>query len=189
MPHALPIAESPSWKIRHAEVSDAEAIHALAAGVQDLHAAALPHLFKAGGGVSVAEIAGRLADAPGAGHYWVATTSTTDVVEGAVIGHAYARLMDEPESLWRYAHRYVALDELSVAASARGVGVGAGLWAAVRAWAVEAGAARVVVNVWSFNEAARRFYVREGFTPFHERLSVELERSERSGSPTRSGAI
>ena len=170
-------------------MSDAEAIHALAADVQELHAAALPHLFKAGGGVSVAEIAGRLAETNGAGNYWVATARGKDGGAAAVIGHAYARIIEEPESLWKYAHRYVALDELGVVASARGTGVGAELWAAVRDWAAEVGAARVVVNVWSFNQAARRFYIREGFAPFHERLHVELDRKAVSGSAARSGAI
>ena len=169
------MAHPTSFRIRPAEVSDAEAIHALAADVQDLHAAALPRLFKAGGGASVAEIAGRLADPGGAGRYWVATAEAQPDGVSAVIGHAYARMVEDPESLWRYAHRYATLDELAVTASARGACVGAGLWAAVRDWAVEMGAARVVVNVWGFNEAARRFYVREGFAPLHERMSFDLE--------------
>ena len=169
-------------EVRLARVEDAEAIHALAAAVQDLHAAALPELFKGGGGARVAEITARLAASAAQQRYWVAVRGTT------IVGHAYARLVEEPESLWRHAHREAILDELAVAAEERSQGIGARLWAAVREWAEAGGAARVVVNVWGFNAEARRFYVREGFAPFHERLAFELGPSGVGNGADRSGA-
>ena len=169
-------------EVRLARVEHAEAIHALAAAVQDLHAAALPELFKAGGGASVADITARLAASDAQARYWVAIRGAT------VVGHAYARLVEEPESLWRHAYRQAILDELAVAPEERSQGIGARLWAAVREWAEAAGAARVVVNVWGFNAEARRFYVREGFAPFHERLTCELGPSGVGDGVDRSGA-
>lgn len=51
-----------------------------------------------------------------------------------------------------------------VAPDRRGQGVGAGLVAAFRRWAVDRGAAQLRVTAYATNEAAIRFYQREGFT-------------------------
>lgn len=42
---------------------------------------------------------------------------------------------------------------------------------------------RVMLNVWAFNQTARRFYERLGFTSFHERMALELAPDE--GDPPR----
>ena len=155
--------------IRRAVASDAAEIRALASAVQELHAVAMPGLFKSGGSVGESQIVARIRTS-GVHAYWVAEQ------DGAIVGHAYAELVQEAESAWRYAHRFVALHELAVAERARGAGVGSRLLAAVREWASGTGAARLVVNVWGFNDGARRLYAREGFRTLHERLTFELER-------------
>ena len=150
-------------RARPAVPDDAPAISALAAEVQAIHAAAHPGIFKP----AVAEtfppeaIAERIV----AGHrFWVA------VVDGGVVGYAYATVQAEPETAWRYATTVVTLDQMGVAARHRGHGAGSALVAAVRDMAAALGAPEVRLNVWAFNAGARAFYARCGFVAVQERL-------------------
>lgn len=154
-------------EVRRAAPGDADAIARLGLEVQALHVEARPDLFKPGGSESPAEVLARIA-AGDPQMYWVAT------IGDAVAGYVYARLSDEPETRWRWATRVLVLDAMGVAEGYRGRGVGQSLWEAVRREAEARGADRVVLNVWAFNAPARRFYERLGFSPFHERMAVEL---------------
>lgn len=157
--------------VRRATPADVAAIAGLALEVQDVHVAGRPDLFKPGGVEPIAEIARRVtADAQ---FYWVATLGDTPV------GYAYARLVEEPESLWRRAARTLVLDQMGVAKGHRSRGIGEALWNAVRETAAAEHVERVIVNVWAFNRDARRFYERLGFTSFHERMAFELDQSDR----------
>lgn len=158
---------SPTVVVRRATSQDVADIARLALEVQDLHVAGHPKLFKPGGVEPHAEIAGRVAT-PGQ-FYWVATLADNPV------GYAYARLVIEAESLWRYASRLLLLDQMGVDARHRSRGIGEALWGAVRETAAAEAVDRVVLNVWSFNRDARRFYEQLGFMPFQERMAFEIE--------------
>jgi ribosomal protein S18 acetylase RimI-like enzyme len=67
------------------------------------------------------------------------------------------------------------LDQMGVDARHRSRGIGEALWSAVRETAAAEGVDRVVLNVWSFNREARRFYEQLGFTPFQERMAFEIQ--------------
>ena len=153
-------------RVRRATPADATDIVRLALEIQDLHVAGHPELFKPGGGEAHTEIAKRVI-APGQ-FYWVATLADDPV------GYAYARLVTEPESLWRYASRWLLLDQMGVDARHRSRGIGEALWNAVRETATTEAVDRVVLNVWSFNRDARRFYEHLGFTSFQERMAFEM---------------
>jgi len=152
--------------VRRAIPSDADAIVQLVVEVQAFHAAARPDLFKPGGRESVTEIVERIASDDHL--YWVATR------DDVVIGYAYARLRDEPETRWHLGARVLSLEQMGVARHHRRQGVGACLWGAVRQAAADRGADRVILNVWAFNAPARRFYERLGFAPFRQTMAVEL---------------
>jgi hemoglobin len=153
--------------VRRALKPDAAEVARLALEVQALHVAGRPDIFKPGGGELANEIADRIGSAGQL--YWVATLADQ------AIGYAYARVIDEPDSRWRFSARMVILDQMGVDARYRSRGVGERLWNAVREAAIAEGAERVILNVWSFNRDARRFYERLGFAPFHERMAVELD--------------
>jgi len=91
-------------------------------------------------------------------------------VNGRPIGYAIVRLEPGPPT-WDIGECVAELESLSVAADARGDGVGTKLLASARALAQEAGAARLLVSVAHSNAAAIRFYQREGFEPFYVLLS------------------
>jgi GNAT superfamily N-acetyltransferase len=134
--------------------------------VHAVHVAGRPDLFKPAGVERAPQIEARMSDAHQ--FYWVASLGNR------IIGYAYARYVDESESVWRHSARVVVLDQMGVESRYRSRGVGERLWDAVREMAVSERADRVVLNVWAFNVDARRFYERLGFAPFHERMSVEL---------------
>jgi class 3 adenylate cyclase len=157
--------------------ADAPDIARLALEVQAVHVEAHPELFKPGGAERADAIAARMNDALQL--YWIAT------LDGRAVGYAHARVVDEPESVWRFAARTIVLDQMGVSAPHRSRGIGSALWYAVRDTAMAERAERVILNVWAFNRAARRFYERIGFLPHHERLVFELERR---GEPRRERA-
>jgi ribosomal protein S18 acetylase RimI-like enzyme len=161
------VTASSAVHVRRASPADVTDIARLALEVQDVHVAGRPDLFKPGGVETHSEIAGRVI-APGQ-FYWVATLADE------AVGYAYARIALEPESLWRHASRILILDQMGVAARHRSRGIGHALWNAVWETAAAERVDRVILNVWSFNRDARRFYERLGFTSFHERMAFELE--------------
>lgn len=163
--------------VRRATFDDAEAITRLALEVQDWHVAGRPDIFKPGGYDRVPEIAARIASHDQ--FYWVA------LLDGAVIGYAYARVADEPENRWKYASRILIVDQMAVTQQYQRMGAATRLWEAVRELAAAERVRRIVLNVWAFNTSARRFYASVGLTPFHERLALELDNGPRDGEAPR----
>lgn len=84
----------------------------------------------------------------------------------SLMGYAVVRI-GSGAATWDIGERVAELESLSVAAQARGAGVGAALVRAARAFARERGAQRLTVSVVHNNEGALRFYAREGFGPFY----------------------
>ena len=164
--------------VRLATPYDAPAIATLALEVQDWHVTGRPDIFKLGACDTAPEIVARIGTDDQ--FYWVA------IDDEAIVGYAYARVVDEPENRWKYASRVMVLDQMGVARHSRRHGAGSRLWEAVRSLATEKRADRVVLNVWAFNASARAFYERVGFRPMHERMAVELASSPTAnGHPTR----
>lgn len=103
---------------------------------------------------------------------WLAGPDTTLLIAaraGAAVGYAVLRLQDGPAT-WDVGERVGELETLVVAESERDGGVGAALVAASRERARAAGVRRLSVGVAHANEAALRFYRREGFRPFYTLL-------------------
>jgi GNAT superfamily N-acetyltransferase len=75
---------------------------------------------------------------------------------------------------WDLGDRIAELETLAVLADERGVGVGAALVEEGRRWARERGAGTLAVGLANTNEGARRFYEREGFTPFYLEMVLDL---------------
>lgn len=167
------VSPSSAVNVRRATPRDAADIVRLALEVQAVHVAGQPDTFKPGGGETAETVASRMGD-PGQ-LFWVAT-----VAEQA-IGYAHARVIDEPESPWKYAARTLVLDQMGVSATHRSRGVGRALWNAVREAATSERVERIILNVWAFNADARRFYERLGFAPLHYRMTLELRDDERTG--------
>jgi ribosomal protein S18 acetylase RimI-like enzyme len=150
--------------VRRAVAADAEALSALNAEVQAIHAKALPWLFKAPGSdtFSPSAVEALLGEAD----------SLIFVAElhGIAAGYAVAQVVRRPETPFHFAHDMLYVNHFGVRAAARRQGVGSALMAAVRAAATQCGVATVALDVWSFNERARAFFCRRGLSTYNERL-------------------
>jgi ribosomal protein S18 acetylase RimI-like enzyme len=150
--------------VRRAGMADAETISRLNADVQALHAAALPGWFKPASASTLPPAeAAALIGGPDSLVFLAELGSEP-------AGYAYAEVIRRPEEPWREAFEMVYLEHISVRPEFRRKGVGAALLGAWRAGAAELGITLLGLDVWSFNEEARRFFRRHGFTAYNERL-------------------
>jgi GNAT superfamily N-acetyltransferase len=150
--------------VRQADAADAAIISLLNADVQAVHAAALPWRFKPPSADTFPPAAAAALLAEPANLIFIAEL---DSVAG---GYAYAEHIRRPESSAQYAYEMIYLHHISVRPAHRRNGLGRALIEALRAAAEERGVSLLALDVWSFNEEARAFFARRGFTPYNERL-------------------
>lgn len=155
-------------EIRRATASDAGIVSQLNREVQQLHANALPHLFKppVGEAFSPAAFAELVADEE--------TRVLIGCVEGVPVGYIYAQFVRRPENAFRYALELCYVHHLSVDRAYHKQGYGEQLLGAVVALARARGIGRVELDVWAFNNNARGFFASQGFAVFNERMSLDL---------------
>jgi ribosomal protein S18 acetylase RimI-like enzyme len=154
--------------IRPATEEDAAAISALNRDVQQLHAGALPRLFKPPAPESFSPDKVRaLAGQPG-------VCLLIGRIEGAPAGYAYAEIVRQGETALRLPMAYVYLNQLSVAPAFQRRGCGGRLLAAVVDFARAEGIDALHLDVWAFNGKAQAFFAKHGFTPFNLRMAKEL---------------
>jgi ribosomal protein S18 acetylase RimI-like enzyme len=159
---------SPPVTVRLAEPKDYEAVARLNAEVQQLHADALPHLFRPASdrAFTRAVYDGMLAQ-PRC-HLYVALAGTE------AVGYVYAEVQERPEAWFRYAHRVVYIHHLSVGRRHRRKGYGERLLQQVVALARSQGVGRLELDTWWFNADARAFFRRFGFTDLNLRMGRDL---------------
>jgi len=148
---------------RPAGLEDVEALVALNAHVQGLHAAAHPRLFKAEPDPQqIREMFAAMITNPSA--LWRIAEAD------GPLGYVYAQLQDRPATWMRPALRVCTIQHLAVRPEFRRRGVARRLVADVVVEARARGYARIEIDHWSFNEAARRCFAALGFEVFNERL-------------------
>jgi diamine N-acetyltransferase len=150
--------------IRQATEADASAISLLNTDVQAAHASAVPWWYKpAGPDTFPPDAVALLLDEPSNLVFIVE-------VESSPAGYAYAEIIDRPETSFNYAYQMVYLHHISVRPTYRRQGVGRALLDAVQTAASKMDVHVISLDVWTFNEAARAFFSRNGFTAHSERL-------------------
>ena len=103
-------------KIRSATAADAEIIATLNVDVQNLHAEALPHIFKSvsDGEFAKAYIAEQLAKP---NHFFFLAN-----LDGEDVGYIFARIVRRPENAYMHAWNFVYIDQISVKPAHQGKG-------------------------------------------------------------------
>jgi ribosomal protein S18 acetylase RimI-like enzyme len=150
--------------VRKATTVDAEVLSSLNVDVQTIHWSALPTRFKPPGPDTFPPTAATALLAQPDNLVFIAE------VDSLPVGYAYAEVIHRPETSFSYAEDLVYLHHISVRSSYRKQGLGRALMDAVRSAASERGIAVLALDVWTFNEDARAFFRRHGFTPYNERL-------------------
>lgn len=150
--------------IRRATTADAEAVSSLNADVQSLHAENLPFRFKPPGPATFppAEAAALLGKPE--------TIMFVAEIYGVPVGYIYAEHMKRPETPFTYAHELIYVHHISVRPKFREKDMGEALLDAVRGAAAVLKIDLITLDVWSFNNKARSFFRRNGFTIYNERL-------------------
>ncbi|RIK41011.1 MAG: hypothetical protein DCC55_13200 [Chloroflexi bacterium] len=153
-------------QVRLATLADAELISTLNADVQQLHADALPHIFKPPTDESWPPAAvGELIK--NSDHYfWVA------ICDGVPAGYLYAQQRTSPVSPSKYEQDFLYIHHLSVKPSFQQRGCGERLVAAAKAFAQEQQLPELILDTWAFNEKAQRFFAQQGFEIFNYRMRL-----------------
>jgi len=155
-------------EIRAARPADAEAIAALAAEVQTLHARALPRLFKPWSEATFPP--GEVRELIAASDWLVLVASA----DSSVVGYATAQILGRDATPFRHQRTTLFVQAMCVNAASRRRGVGRALMGGLRAAAAERGITSITLDVWDFNAEAREFYETMGFQPEQHILSLAL---------------
>jgi ribosomal protein S18 acetylase RimI-like enzyme len=142
---------------RRASPEDYEAVAALVAEADELHARLMPDYF-------------RRPQKPfrGRSEYQRLLSALDEAVyvidlEGAPVAMVHVQLYDTPPGHSLVPRRRAHIDNLVVTARSRRQGLGSALVDAAGAWAKAKGAEELLLTVWAGNEPAERFYERLGF--------------------------
>jgi len=154
--------------LRPATADDLDTVYEQYAQVQALHAEALPDFFRA------PAKDGYFRD------FFEEVLSNPErhlvlaFVEGAPAGHIVYFLGARPESLFQPARRFAYILGLVVLDSYRRSGCGTALIDHVKAAARDEGISQIGIDHWSFNEAARACFAKNGFAVKQERMWLSV---------------
>jgi GNAT superfamily N-acetyltransferase len=151
-------------EIRSAVMADALLIATLNADVQGVHARGVPDMFKAPliDANIVREFEADIADAT---HFFFVAE-----VDGLPVGYLFAVLQRRSESSRHYKTDMIYVNHLSVKPENRRQGVGRALLDAAKDFGRRRSINRMALDVWRFNEDARRFFVGYGLEVYNERM-------------------
>ena len=155
-------------RIRKAVSTDSLLLSSLCVDVQSLHAKHHPDLFKMpkSNNFAVSFFDEILADP--------ATSIFIAEDNGQALGYTLCKLIERPENLFKFAVRYLDVDQISVRSMAQGQGVGAALIKQAELLAREANAQRIHLDSWGFNIEAHAFFEKMGFEKFNHRFWKDL---------------
>ncbi len=156
-------------EIRLATIADVKSISALNVDVQNVHAAALPHIFKhvSDPGFAVPYVTEQLSDPNN--YFFIAS------IDGEDVGYIFAHVTRRPDSAYMHPWNFVYINQISVKPAYQKQGCGAALIQAVRDLAREQGIATVAIDTWFFNEKAQTFFANQGFSMFNMRMWMQID--------------
>lgn len=155
-------------EIRAALRGDALLIAMLNADVQVVHARGVPDMFKPP--LLDANIVQQFeADIADPTHFFFVAET-----DGEPVGYLFAILQQRSESSRHLKHEMIYVNHLSVKPENRRQGVGRALLDAAKEVGKQRGINRMALDVWRFNEDARRFFVGYVLEVYNEKMWMEL---------------
>lgn len=153
-------------EFRRMTPADYPAIVTLELEVQAIHVEGAPEVHIPFGVTSLESYQEILADP--------ASAVILGIEDGEVVGYLHYERVDRPQGEWTYAQRVVHVHSLTIKEEHRGKSYGRQMMDYVTEVAREQGASRVTLEVWAFNEPARAFYERLGFTATQIMMAREV---------------
>ena len=155
------------FNVRQAMPADYPALYPVFAEMDEIHARALPRIFKKTDPRKMAE---HLSSEQAGG------TSVLLVAEdqGKIVGFIRLKIERSPDNPLLQPRRYVKIKDLGVTGEYRRRGVGRILMKAAERWAGEQGIEDMELNVWEFNRAALAFYQKLGFDTARRTMSKKI---------------
>lgn len=150
-------------EIRAAKHGDEASLVELTAIVHEMHLAAEPECFKPMDPSEMTEWFVARIDNPQTS-IWIAEAA------GDAIGCLVASLVEQPESPFRPARRYLELMQMVVRPAWRRRGVARALVQVLVSHAAREHIREIELTSWSFNQAAQRAFAQLGFSPRHVRF-------------------
>jgi ribosomal protein S18 acetylase RimI-like enzyme len=155
-------------KIRRATVEDVPAMVELNQVVHGMHAAAAPEILRKDPRDEVVAEAFKEAIRSSSSYWLVAE-------EEQVVAFLSAEFRQRAETWYMMAHSMCYLGGIIVAPEFRRKGVARALVSELRREACARGVTRIELDVWKFNEEARRAFAGLGFHPVMERMVLSAE--------------
>lgn len=153
--------------VRFATEADLPAVNRLRREVNDLHVAGRPETFRPGFCPELENYVHTIMEDP-------ALDLVVAEEDGEICGFAVLHEIRRPENPFKFADRFLDVDEFGVAASHRRQGVGTALIDFCKACAKERGFDRLELNMWEFNQNALAFYEAAGFTTYRRYMEIKL---------------
>ncbi len=94
---------------------------------------------------------------------------------GQVVGYAMIQFVDRPASPYMNARTFLHVEEFCVDENHQRMGVGLKLMEALKELARENGYSRIELDVWNFNEGAKRFYEAAGMNAYRTFMEMKVE--------------
>jgi len=144
--------------IREATEQDYEALSNIFTEADAMHSRALPHIFTSPKGLARSKelISDIIADENGA--LFVAEHSEQ------IIGLIHVLIRESADISLMIKRRYAYIGSVAVAKEFRGSAVGKALMKKAEQWAIQKGVPQFELNVWDFNQGAKAFFQRLGYT-------------------------
>lgn len=150
-------------EIRIESCRDAELLATMNREIQEVHAAWYPQEFKTW-------------NAQAAKHFFdemlrdLNTFAWVAKRDEMALGYVIALVQNRGENAFRFAHKSLHIDQLSVNASFQRQGIGGQLLQHVIQWAAEQKINRITIDHWAENLAASSLYTQAGFTNYMYRM-------------------
>ena len=94
---------------------------------------------------------------------------------GELLGYLIAIERQIPEYPILFPRKYIMVDNMGVDEHARNKGIGTLLLQRLEEEAVRLGYSEIELNVYDFNEAGKRLYAKNGFSPVTHRMRKEIK--------------
>ncbi|WP_162653734.1 GNAT family N-acetyltransferase [Lentilitoribacter sp. Alg239-R112] len=158
----------PNLTMRKANKRDLDFAYRLYEQIQAIHADAEPKIFKRPQEKNnYAPLFSNLLEVPN-GNLLIAENNSE------AIGLIYYLITETEDSLIAFKHKRVQIEQVVVSQQHRGKGYGTYMIEYVKRCAKSAGAKRVQIDAWTFNETARICYKKAGFNTARKIMFLEL---------------